>query len=247
MLVAGDDLDPKKFFKKGNPVVQGSSFDLTIGCIIDHEGNKVESGLFTIKPGHMVQVVSSEEFDLSESVTGHVTYKTTLTRKGIWALTVGIVDPGWKCPISTTLLNFSRVDHAISVGDAFLRVSFFEHASVPQEKMRKAPSLESYMIDVQKTASTLFPVTFLNTTEISEAAGKHVLSRIREQALAWVAGIAILFTILQAVAFRYTAPPSTDMTKEYVASLRSEIKELQQSVEKLERARSSDAQNKTRR
>ena len=107
-LLAGNALDPKRFFTSGNPQVQGSSFDLTIGCIFDHQGKKVV-GPFTIKPGHMVQVVSSEELKLSDQVTGHVTYKTTLTRQGIWALTVGIVDPGWTGPVSTTLLNFSRV------------------------------------------------------------------------------------------------------------------------------------------
>src|SRR5690349_9690219 len=135
-LVAGNKLVPKSFFKSGSPSVQGSSCDLTIGSIFDHEGKKVE-GPFTIKPRHMVQVVSSEVFDLSNRVTGHVTYKTTLTKKGIWALTVGIVDPGWDGPVATTLLNFSRVDHAIAEGDAFLRVSFFEHDPVPAERMRK--------------------------------------------------------------------------------------------------------------
>src|SRR5690348_9613144 len=104
-LITGNALDPKTFFKEGQPSLQGSSFDLTIGSIFDQEGKKVE-GLFTLKPGHMVQVVSTEVFNLSDRVTGHVTYKTTLTKKGIWALTVGIVDPGWDGPVATTLLNF---------------------------------------------------------------------------------------------------------------------------------------------
>src|SRR5437870_4781417 len=97
-LITGKALDPKKYFKGGQPAVQASSFDLTIGSIFDQTGTKV-NGLFTIKPGHMVQVVSAEVFNLSDQVTGHVTYKTTLTKKGIWALTVGIVDPGWDGPV----------------------------------------------------------------------------------------------------------------------------------------------------
>src|SRR5690349_1007472 len=107
-LVAGTELDAQKFFKGGKPSVQGSSFDLNIGCIFDHDGKKVD-GIFTIEPGQMVQVVSAEVFSLPDHITGHVTYKTTLTKKGIWALTVGIVDPGWNGPIATTLLNFSKV------------------------------------------------------------------------------------------------------------------------------------------
>jgi dUTPase len=175
-------LDPKRFFKSGDPAVQASSFDLTIGCIFDHEGKKVD-GPFTIKPGHMVQVVSAEVFSLPDCVTGHVTYKTTLTKKGIWALTVGIVDPGWEGPVATTLLNFSRVDHAIAEGDAFLRVSLFEHAPVAAERMRKAPPLEAYLKDIQKTAASSFPTTFLDSEKIAEAAGDKVLERVRKEAL----------------------------------------------------------------
>src|SRR5215216_3250448 len=155
-LLAGNSLDPKKFFKSGQPIAQGSSFDLTIGCIFDHEGKKVD-GLFTIKPGHMVQVVSAEVFRLSDRVTGHATYKTGLTREGIWALTVGIVDPGWDGPIATTLLNFSRVDHTIHKGTAFLRVTLFEHP--PVTKTRSSLPLDAYVREVQSLASSRFPTT----------------------------------------------------------------------------------------
>jgi deoxycytidine triphosphate deaminase len=195
-LLAGIALDPKSFFEGGNPQVQGSSFDLTIGCIFDPDGKKVE-GLFKIKPGHMVQVVSAEALKLSDSITGHVTYKTTMTRQGIWALTVGIVDPGWHGPISTTLLNFSRVDHAIAEGDPFLRVSLFQHDPVPAERLRKALSRDAYLKDIQKIAASRFPPTFLDTDNIAAAAGKNVLNKIRLEALGWVAGIAIVFTLLQ--------------------------------------------------
>jgi deoxycytidine triphosphate deaminase len=223
-LLAGSALDPKRFFTNGKPQIQGSSFDLSIGCIFDHEGKKVE-GPFTIKPGHMVQVASAEELTLSDRVTGHVTYKTTLTRRGIWALTVGIVDPGWNGPVATTLLNFSRVDHSIAVGDAFLRVSFFEHAPVPPEKLRKAPSLEAYLTDIQKIAASMFPMTFLNTTQIAEAAGKNVLKRIRIEALAWVAGIAVVFTLLQIVALWFAGSGRPALSE--IESLRDKMEVMQ--------------------
>lgn len=239
-LVAGEALDPKKFFKSGNPVVQGSSFDLTIGSIFDHDGKKVE-GLFTIKPGQMVQVVSSEVFSLSRSVTGHVTYKTTMTRKGIWALTVGIVDPGWDGPIATTLLNFSRTDHAIAEGDPFLRVSFFEHDPVPDSKIRKAPPLEVYLKDIQKIAATMFASTFLNTTEISEDAGRNVLDRLRKEALVWVAAIALLFTIIQGVAYKFTQPPTNEVTKKDLESLRGDMNDLQKRLQKSDQPTSPGA------
>jgi len=228
-LVAAGNLDANKFFKSGQPEPQGSSFDLTIGQIIDDKGKKV-AGPFTIKPGQMVQVVSSEAFNLSAAVTGHVTYKTTLTRKGIWALTVGIVDPGWDGPIATTLLNFSRIDYTIAKGDAFLRVSFFEHAAVPQDKLRKAPPLDAYLKDVQKSAASAFPLTFLNTEAIAEAAGRKVMDLIKTQALVWVAGIALLFTVGNMIALRF------ERTQLAESTLRQELLVMQAKLTELERA-----------
>jgi deoxycytidine triphosphate deaminase len=229
-LLAGGRLDPKKFFEGGNPQVQGSSFDLTIGCIFDHEGKKVD-GLFKIKPGHMVQVVSAEALILSDRHTAHVTYKTTMTRQGIWALTVGIVDPGWNGPIATTLLNFSRVDHAVAEGDAFLRISLFEHDSVPSDKLRKADPRDVYLKGIQKIAASRFPPTFLDTDDIAEAAGKHVLDRIRKEALVWVGGIALIFTLLQAVAGALTGSKASladiELLKARVETLQTELLKVQ--------------------
>jgi deoxycytidine triphosphate deaminase len=235
-LITGNALDPESFFRKGQPSPQGSSFDLTIGSIFDHEGKKIE-GLFTLKPGHMVQVVSAEVFNLSDKVTGHVTYKTALTKMGIWALTVGIVDPGWDGPIATTLLNFSRVDHAIAEGDAFLRVSFFAHDPVPLARQRKAPPIEVYLKDLQKTAASMFPPTFLDSERIAEVAGRKVLSRIRREALAWVALIAILFTVIQLVLnATWKDRPRAEVTQADLDALRARIETLQASQSKFERA-----------
>jgi deoxycytidine triphosphate deaminase len=237
-LVAGNALDPKKFFKSGAPTIQGSSFDLTIGYIFNHEGKKVD-GPFTIKPGHMVQVVSSEVFCLSEQVTGHVTYKTTLTKKGVWALTVGIVDPGWDGPVATTLLNFSRVDHSIAEGDAFLRVSFFEHDPVPEDRVRKAPQLETYLKDIQKTAASSFPVTFLDSDKIAEDAGSNVLARVRNQALVWVASIAVIFTVAQlvvnSISYR-TYSVSAEVSKRDFEEVRARMEAMQVRLLKFEQA-----------
>ena len=155
-LLAGTALDPKRFFRVGLPVAQGSSFDLTVGRIFDPDGKEVD-GLYTLRPGHMVQVVSHEVFKLDAEITGHVTYKTSLTSIGIWALTVGIVDPGWDGPISTTLLNFSRNDYVVQAGETFLRVSLLQHEPVPTEKLRRAPPLAEYNRSTQKRAASVFP------------------------------------------------------------------------------------------
>ncbi|MGR9127890.1 dCTP deaminase domain-containing protein [Rhizobium leguminosarum] len=242
-LLAADRLNPANFFEPGAPLPgqQGSSFDLTIGTVYDNDGNPVD-GPFSLKPGHIVQVVSAEIFKLPPTVTGHVTYKTTLTQKGIWALTVGIVDPGWNGPVATTLLNFSRVEHAVAPGDSFLRVSLFEHEEVPLVRLRPTPPLPEYLMNVRKAASTLFPKTFLNSDAISAEAGKNVMETVRNQALAWIAGIAILFTILQFAAdfvslklSQPTLPPQ--VSYEAVDQLQRDLQTVKDELRKLRETR----------
>ncbi|WP_295808471.1 hypothetical protein [uncultured Nitratireductor sp.] len=244
-LLAADALDPKRFFKDGsNPVVQGSSFDLTVGCIFDHEGKKV-SGPFTLKPGHMVQVASAEVFSLPTDVTGHVTYKTSLTSRGIWALTVGIVDPGWDGPIATTLLNYSRVDHPISEGDSFLRVSFFQHDSVDDRKLRKVPQPTPYLKKLQAAAATIFPQTFLDSSRIAEQAGETAVRRMQNRGLIWVTGIAFLFAIIQLVT-AYLSPSvilDERVAKSEFEVLQAELMSLKSRLGELERGNEATAES----
>jgi dUTPase len=195
-LIVGDRLASGRFFSSGSPRARGSSFDLRIGAVFDTLGNKVE-GPFVLKPGHMVQVISAEVFDLADNITGHVTYKMSLTRQGIWALTVGIVDPGWKGPVSTTLLNFSRIDYAIAPGDPFLRVSFYEHAPVSSSFIAVPQPLDDYIVDLRKISMSRFAETFLDQNELASKAGGTVLNRIRKESLVWVAAIAIIFSLIQ--------------------------------------------------
>lgn len=230
-LLTGSDLVADRFFASGDPVARGSSFDLTVGTILDHNGNKVD-GPFVLKPGHMVQVVSAEVFKLPDAVTGHVTYKTALTRRGIWALTVGIVDPGWNGPVTTTLLNFSRIDYAVAPGDAFLRVSFFGHAPVPTECLPTCEAVETYLRGIQKVAMTQFPQTFLDKDEIAGKAGKDVLERIRKDALVWVGAIALLFGAIQFGLNFLAAPKAT--TGVELSSIQAQIGRLESRLREYE-------------
>ncbi|MBY3030982.1 hypothetical protein HF265_18060 [Rhizobium leguminosarum] len=237
-LLAGEDLDPAKIFSFGTGVKHGSSIDLTIGEVFDSEG-KPAADPFVLKPGEIVQVVSKEIFKLPAYVTGHVTYKTTLTHKGIWALTVGIVDPGWTGPVTTTLLNFSRLDHVIHRGDEFLRVSLFEHAPVHLDDMRPAPPLGTYLKNQQKAAGSLFPKTFLDGEKVADKATSKVMNRLRLEALAWLVLIAAVLSLGQYfadfVSYRFTSSDgvSWKATEEGMAALKNEVKTLREELSHL--------------
>ncbi len=193
-LLAGPRLDPYLFFSPAAPmpIVQGSTFDLTIGSIIGQNGRPMP-GPFKLKPGNIVQVVSREIFSLPCNVTGQATYKTSLTKVGIWALTIGIVDPGWTGPLTTTLLNFSKVDYSIFVGMQFMRVSVFEHEPVGKDKLRPCTSLPAYMQDAKDKAMTTFPSTFMDKDEIAGQAGNKAVRTLIVRVLA-VAGVITLIS-----------------------------------------------------
>lgn len=225
-IVTGAALNPARFFHPGSvPTAQASSFDLSVGHIYDCKGQELH-GPFVLKPGAMVQVVSAEVFDLKDDVTGHVTYKTGLTKEGIWALTVGIVDPGWDGPIATTLLNFSRVDHTIHIGSPFLRVTFFEHPPVPSTTLRRSPPLDRYLREVQSLASSRFPETFLDIDRIASKASRDVMDKIRNVGLAWFGATAILFAVIQVM-----APPVSRMVEGFLPT--KELRELHIELDQL--------------
>jgi dUTPase len=199
-LIVGEALDPKLFFSEGKPKIRRSSFELTIGTIYDHKGN-VLTGHFELEPNHMVQVVSAEVFDLPNTVTGHLAFKATLSRKGVWALTTGLVDPGWNGPISTTLVNFANTKLVIQPGDVFMRVSLFEHAPViVVDAKDKIESTEVYMRGVQDTAINTLKETFLNQEELARKASKDASEKIMEginsKAIVWLSIIVGVFTLI---------------------------------------------------
>lgn len=109
---------------------------------------------------------------------------------------------------------------------------------MPANGLRKAPALDAYLKDIQKTAASSFPKTFLDTEEIAQAAGRSVLARVRTEALVWVAGIAFLFTMLQFAVNVASYRPywvSTEATKD-LNELRAKMDAMQTRLLKFEQA-----------
>ena len=228
-LLAGQVLSRKNLLRGGNPKKRASGYDLTIGGIFDETGQEI-TGPYVLKPNEMVQVTSAERFDLPRNISAHVSYKTSMTHKGVWALTVGVVDPGWNCPVSTTLLNFSKVNYPVRRGDPLLRVSFFKHASVAEDEIRRGPTTEDYEKQVSDRAVTTFGAQFLNTDAVAREAGKVAMQEMRNSALKWIAAIAFMISVLQLIT-AWLAPAAYDG--------RHRIQPLEQQVEELKAELSS--------
>lgn len=110
-----------------------TTYDSTVGRILTREG-ELKTQSHTLKPRAIAWVISAERFVLPSTVTGLTTLRTTWTKRGILTLTVGIVDPGYESHLSTAVINFSKTDFVISVGEPFFRTVFFKHLDTAARK-----------------------------------------------------------------------------------------------------------------
>src|SRR5437016_3550796 len=107
--------------------LKGTSYDVRVGKIIWRDEKEVSESdsRFLLKPQGVAEVVSLERLTLPTNVVGFASVKTALCDEGIMALNIGLVDPGYTGPLSTTLVNFSNRPYNIQRGDVMLRLTFF--------------------------------------------------------------------------------------------------------------------------
>jgi deoxycytidine triphosphate deaminase len=169
-MIVGTDILTRGLVTGGSPQnLKNSTFDLTVGEIIAIgkkavlARRKERLTTYYLEPREMVWVLSREEFALPKNVTGLATLRTTYTKQGILALNVGIIDPLFRGPISTALINFSDKPRRIDIGDKFFRVAFFEHADVSAFHIGDE-SLErgKYINDLESVSYSDFATSFLN-------------------------------------------------------------------------------------
>lgn len=173
----------------------GATYYLTISRIFpmgeEQDSSRVVSkNEYILEPQHMVWVVSQEELTLPPNVTGSATLVTTLTKQGILAFNVGIIDPNWHGPIGTVLVNFSRSRKRLQAGDKFFRLIFFEHEMADNVPFKRNETVEidgrylekqrnEYVNNIKSDVINKFPSSFLNAKDIfSEGIRQNYLSII---------------------------------------------------------------------
>ena len=146
------------------------TLDLTIGSIVpigkEVEAKKkqiIEEGSCFLEPREMVWVLSKEEFNMPPNVTGLATLKTAFTKDGILALNVGIIDPMFRGPISTALINFSDRPRQIKIGSKFFRLIFLEHDDVTDFHIDdESIDYRDYVRELKEKSYADFAPSFLN-------------------------------------------------------------------------------------
>lgn len=204
-----------------------SSYDLTIGTIIDSHGN--EQTDFTLDPQEMVIAISANRLKLPKNVVGYALPRITLNNRGILSLSTGIVDPGYEGLVSSTLINFGKEPYPLRAGTEFLRVAFHEIEDLEDDApIRKITgtyniSDSKYKADRRKIAKTL-PETFLDiptraaqiATDIAEKVAKARFERVGELIGRGATTLAVITLIVAIVAF-LAAPIASELTTNSVS------------------------------
>ena len=204
---------------------RSTTYDATVGEFLS-EGVFFEGNRYVLEKRSIVWVVSREVFTLGEIHTGLATLKTQWTHKGVLALNVGVIDPGWSGPLATALVNFSGKRITIQRGDPFFRVIIFQHKQTGAE-----PNVHekfAYLADI-RDKSRHFSATFLNTHSLVDEVAQSIF-KLPKIGI-WIALAALLVTILSIFA------PIAFQVWNDQKSAGANIKVLEQRVESLERNR----------
>lgn len=170
-MIVGDSILARGLVTGGSTEnLKNSTYDLTVGEIvpIGKEGMKLRRkkpnvSPYYLEPREMVWVLSKEEFNMPGDVTGLATLRTTYTKQGLLALNVGIIDPFFRGPVSTALINFSDRPRQIAVGDKFFRVAFFEHEDVQKHhSATENTNRADYVKQLEDVSYADFKPSFLN-------------------------------------------------------------------------------------
>jgi dUTPase len=211
MLLTKNEIANKGIVLGAQPAgVRETTYDATVGTILS-DGSPIAGNEFTLKSRGVVWVVSAEEFRIPSDNTGVATLRTSWAHEGVFALNVGLLDPGWKGPVATALVNFGKKDFVVRKGEGFLRVLFLTSAMTAAQPM--IHPAQQYIKTIGNK-SLAFSDTFLNMSSLVAEVEKEVLKMPK-----WALYLALAAIILSV--FAVYAPISytifTDHLKDQVA------------------------------
>jgi len=161
----------------------GPSYSLRIDKIYQLDENGDGISKFRLEPRGQILIITKEEFNLPKDVVGYTTVKNSLSLEGIYALNIGIVDPSYKGPISTILINFGNKTKLIKENDEVLRMTFhrFEVSDDDHEfSLRKYTSRDSYTADRKNAAGNALGATFLSIMEVKAEINNYVRDGLKK-------------------------------------------------------------------
>lgn len=219
-------------FAANDELRRSTTYDASIGEFI-LDGQCLEGDTYRLPPRGIIWVVSKETFKFGNSHTGLATLKTTLTHKGILALNVGVIDPGFEGPLATALVNFSRTTVKLQRGSPFFRVLVAEHT--PASIFKPVIEDRHAYIDRVVNRSTGFANSFLDTNSLGDEVAARIFGLPK---LTVVVGVFGLFLALIALVASICVAVIGDLSD--AAALAND---LNTRVERLEKIRPASGTN----
>jgi len=178
--------------------VRDASCDLTVGAIVDPQGKEV--GEYVVPPQGIVRIVSEETLKIDAEHLAYVHVKTSLCNRGILALNIGIVDPGFDGPLGSTLINFGKTPYMLHEGEVFGRLTVHK---IIRPNVTPATNLVSRS-DAKRLAQSYvldyLSDSFLNLAKTTEETAKKVFDEYKTVIIKYVPvfafGLALLVFLL---------------------------------------------------
>lgn len=259
MLLNGEELKKRELIQNADSSrFRAATYDLRIGQIFppfegdskatryitNHEGNASDG--YYLQPQGMVRVVSQERVKLPKNIAGYALVKNRLCNAGVLAINIGVIDPLYDGPISSTLINFGNNPYCLSPGTEFLRLSFHEFAPDDIERESLSISDADYRERTRQEVILHSSPTFLNLDATSSAASEKAFGKFKRWLVVWAAVFAVILTVLTvlvpvgvAYADRYLVP-GVKWKGELVGDIQNEVRsQCETRVRELERRLSS--------
>jgi deoxycytidine triphosphate deaminase len=227
-LLSGEEIKSNGLVDKGDEkFFRASTYDLSVGDIIPAGADIWGDSKYSLPPGGMVRVVSKESLQLPDTITGHVLLKNELCTRGVLAINIGVVDPGFEGPISSTLINFGRETCIVEKSTPFLRVSFHRCPQSPKAKVSAKYDREAYLKRVKQEVLAYSGPTFLSMEAMTTKAAEKAFVSFKEGLVLWATLVAVLLALLAIF-----APLGASYVDKYVVSREQRELQLEQAVEK---------------
>jgi dUTPase len=214
---------------------RATTYDLTVGDIILDGGKTREGSTYELKPGGMVRVVSTEALRLPDNITGHVLLKNDLCTKGVLAINIGVVDPGFEGPISSTLINFGRADFVVEKGTPFLRVSFHHCPKSTLADAAQKYDRTTYLKRVRQEVLAYSGPTFLNMDATAAKAATTAFESFKNALFGWATVVGVIVALLAIF-----APLGASFVDKHVTKDEQREAQMEQAVERKVEERYAD-------
>ncbi len=230
-LLSGEEIKSLALVENGidENLYRASTYDLSVGDIIPAEPVS-GSSQYNLPPGGTVRVVSKELLKLPNNITGHALLKNELCRKGVLALNIGVIDPGFEGPISSTLINFGRGNFVVKQGASFLRISFHRCPASPKAGKSAKYNREEYVSRVKDEATAYMAPSFLNMEATAKEAAETAFGSFKNGLVIWATIAAVAIALLAIF-----APLGASLVDKYVETrLQRESKLEEETTKKLQ-------------